>query len=347
MIFVKIHRRINARKVLNKEYMFSFFQKRKKKFFKEKDELINLKIELIRNFRGKFRNMSLKYELLTNKESKIVRAKIHSQQDVPRREWQVLNRLKKAGLKRHLAPALDYFKPLNIFFYQEVPGKSLEELLSQKKVNIHLKVISQVAGWLRKVHQISKKSDFLPIKNRRQELIERRHWFFIVRKCAPKFYPLFQQLLKELWQFKQKNKDIFLNFNQFGVVHGDFHWGNVIVESSPGQFTVIDFGYAFLGDPMEDVGGFLAQNDSMFHYYAPDFLVKGHKIRELFLKNYFTKKEESNDEIKKRLLYFEIQKILEMAAILGFIESNEEDKNRGMTTLLTRAKEKLSLLNYY
>ena len=91
MIFVKISRKINTKKVLNKDYMFSFFKKRKQKFLSKNEKLIDLKINLVRNFRGRFRNMSLKYELSTNQGQKVVRAKIHQSQDTPQREWLVFN----------------------------------------------------------------------------------------------------------------------------------------------------------------------------------------------------------------------------------------------------------------
>jgi len=45
-----------------------------------------------------------------------------------------------------------------------------------------------------------------------------------------------------------------------------------------------------------------------------------------------------------RLLYFEIQKELEMAAILGFLEPDEEGKIKGMTVFFERVEEKLAQL---
>ncbi|MCH7759400.1 phosphotransferase, partial [Patescibacteria group bacterium] len=141
---------------------------------------------------------------------------------------------------------------------------------------------------------------------------------------------------------KQKNKNLFLKSSQFKIVHGDFHWGNIIKDKD--QIRIIDFGYAFAGDKFEDVGGFLAQNDSMFRYYAPNFITRAEKIRRLFLKSYFSSPGGPTAEENRHLLYFEIQKILEMAAILSFVESNQEYKDRGLTKLLLEAKTKLKLL---
>lgn len=344
MIFVKINRKVNAKKALNKAYMFSIFKKRKQKFLSNKEELRDIHIDLIRNFRGKFRNMSLKYELITNYGAKVIRAKIHKNQDTPYRAYNVLKWFSAHGLKKYTVKALDYYRPLNMFFYKEVPGISFEDLMSQKSC-FHVQFTPLIAKFLKQVHAISHQPRFLPIKTTNQELKERRHWFFLVRKCAPEFYPLYSDLLKKLWKIRKKNKDLFLNRSRFRLVHGDFHWGNIL-KSPASDFKVIDFGYAFLGDPLEDIGGFLAQTDSMFHYYAPDFISNTDIIRKRFIQSYFPSSRlptstGGQEATQIRLHYFEIQKILEMAAIVAFVEPNPEPKSKGIKRLLKRAEEKL------
>lgn len=340
MIFVRIKKVKNIKRILNKEYMFLFFKKRRKKFLFKNEQLVDLKIHLIRNFRNKFRNMSLRYELITNKGKKFIRARTHKYQDLPEREWKIANALKKQGLGKNVIPVIEYFRPLNLLFYSEIPGNSFEELFSRKKFNSFIKATPLIAQWLKRVHSLKPKLDLLPIKDLSQEKKERRHWFFLVKKCVPKFYPIFSQLLKELWTFRLKNSNYFLNRPQFRLVHSDFHWGNIIKNKN--QFIVIDFCYGFYGDTLEDIGGFLAQNDSMFRYHALEFLPIADKIRKSFLKNYFQKTISKSEEA--RLLYFEIQKELEMAAILAFLEPNEEGKIKGMTILFKKVEKELDQL---
>jgi|GEM_PF-2550244 len=337
MIFIKIRHKVDTMKSLDRNQMFSVFQKRRHRFLGDGEKLVDLKIHLVRNFRNKFRNMSLKYEVITDQEKKTIRAKINGCKDAPQREWQILNYLRKSGLGKRVPLPLDYFKPLNIFFYSEAPGVSFEELLSQKRINEHLKFVGLIAGCLNRIHRISKKPHFLPLKTIREEKEERRHWFFLIRKCAPDFYPAFSRLLKELWRFSPR-RFLGRSKGKTSIVHGDFHWGNV-VKVGENDFKIMDFGAAFLGDPLEDVGGFLAQNDSMFRYYAPSFIREGRRIREVFLKSYFV--SPLSPLLKSRLLYFEIQKMLEMAAILGFIEPNEKNKAMGIKRLLIEAEQKL------
>ncbi len=340
MIFIKISKIKNIKIVLDREYMFLFFKKRQKVFLKNKEKLMDLNIDLVRNFRGKFRNMSLKYELTTNYGRKTIRARIHKFQDSPLRDGRVLKFLKNNGLGKNIPRFLYYYKPLNILFYLEAPGISLEFLLASKKVNSLLKFTPRITVYLRKIHNLKRKPLFLPIKDVKQEKKEHRHWFFLVRKCGPELYQRFSLLLKELWLLRRNKKELFLISSGFSLVHSDFHWGNVVCQGK--RFFFFDFCYAFYGDPLEDVGGFLAQNDSMFRYYAPGLISKAKKIRQNFLKAYFRGLPDKSQQF--RLLYFEIRKTLEMAAILSLVEINKDNKIKGMTTLLAKAEIKLKEL---
>lgn len=340
MIFIKVKQKINTKKALDKDYMFSFFKRKKGYFLPKKERLIGLEVKLVRNFREKFRNMSLKYELITDRGRKSVRARIHKFQDSPLRDGRVLNFLKDSGLGKNIPRFLYYYKPLNILFYLETPGISLEIVLAEKRMDLLLKFIPRIAVYLRKIHGLKGKPPFLPVKDVRQEKKEHQHWFFLVRKCGPELYPRFSPLLKKLWLLRQEKKELFSLSSEFGLVHSDFHWGNVVGHKN--RFFFLDFCYAFYGDPLEDVGGFLAQNDSMFRYYAPEFIPEAEKIRQSFLKAYFRDAPDKGQ--KFRLLYFEIRKILEMAAILSLVETNKDNKTKGMTTLLEKAERKLGEL---
>jgi len=347
MIFIRDRKVKNIRRVLDKNYMFKFFSQQKKHFLKEKEELINIKIDLIRNFREKFRNMSLRYELKTNKRNIIIRARTHKHQNLPEREWKIFNYLKKNNLGKFIPHTLFYFKPFNILFYKEVSGISFEELLSQRKINVFLKFVPQIAKGLSKIHVLKRGPNIL-VKDLSKEKKERQHWFFLMRKCGFNFYPEFSFLLKKLWELRRKNIDLFLKPREFKLVHSDFHWGNILLEKNKNKYTgikFIDFCYGFYGDPLEDVGGLLAQNDSMFRYYAPDFSKRGEKLKKEFLKNYFKKSISKSTQV--RLIYFEAQKILEMAAMLAFVEPSQDNKRRGITRLLLEAKTKIDFLEKF
>lgn len=338
MIFIRNKNNQDIKKVVDQDYMFSFFKKNKDKFIPAKEKLKKIKIHLDRNFRDRFINMTLRYELITDQKTRIFRARTHKYQDIPEREWKVLRFLKEKGLDSFIPPCFFYYSPLNILFYLEIPGKSFEEIFPKKEFSSFLKVTPKIARALKKIHV--KKGPDLPFKKIAQEKKERKHWFFLMQKCGQPFYKRFSSLLKDLWQIRKNYSEIFLKPEDFRLVHSDFHWGNII--KSEENFYFIDFSYAFYGDPLEDIGGFLAQNDSMFTYHAPNYYQEKNKIKEIFIKEYFSRKITKKEKI--RLLYFETQKILEMAAVLSFIEMNEYSKGKGVTRLLERATRRLNKL---
>ncbi|MBL7053822.1 aminoglycoside phosphotransferase family protein [Patescibacteria group bacterium] len=335
MIFIKLKNKINIKKTINKEYMFSFFKENKNKFLNKQEKILKIKIYLNRNFMGKFRNISLVYKITTNKRNIRIRARAHNNKDIPFRDYKSIKWLRDNNINNVPIP-LYYDKSLNIFFYKESPGQSFERLFNDKNPEIYLDFSLKIADFLRKMHKISRKPDFLPIKTRKQDIKERRHWFFLTKKCCPKVYPFFRKTLKGLWTVNQKNLKFFDN-NEFRFVHGDVHWGNVIKNKD--DFSVIDFCWGSWAHPLEDVACFLAQNDSMFRYYMSDFLGWRKKIRDVFIKKYFKNNLTHQEEFL--LTYFEIQKILEMAAIHCFVEGNKDNKINGANTLITRASKKL------
>ena len=321
--------------------MFFFFQKRKKTFLGANKQLKDIEINLNRNFLGKFRNISLRYALITNRGTKILRARAHKLQDTPEREWKVLNFLRKFNLARNLAKPVDYFSPLNIFFYEEAPGICGEKLLAERKIKPLLGVTPELAQVFKKIHSIKYKKNLLPIKDNGEDLKERRHWYFLVRKCCPELYSAFSQLLKTLWQFRCKNEIIFKR--PLALTHQDFHWGNVII-SERGPVKIIDFSYTCYSDPFEDVGGFIAQTESMFRYYAPQFMAEKEKIIKIFLENYFQRAITPAD--KKALFYFIIRKNLEIAAVLSFVISDKKAKVAGVKNHLAAAEREIKFLNF-
>ena len=341
MILKTINWEANTKKSFNKNYMLSFFNKRKKIFFGNNKKITDLDIKIVRNFRGKFRNMSLKYTLYFGKNEKVIRGKISKYQDTPLREWRVLSWLKKNNLK-NISQPLYYYRLLNLFFYRESPGISFEKILSQHKIEKLIMFTPKIVQWLKRLHKIPIKENILPVVTWKEELKERRQWHFLVRKCAPSFYNDYRKLLKKHLELRKR---IILSKN---IIHGDFHWGNILCQNlnisnkKRLNFTVIDFGSSLYGDSLEDVGGFLAQTDSMFRYYAPNFLDKAEKIKKIFLKEYFSKK--INDSEKKRLIYFEISKIFQMISILALTEADGENKSNGITTLLKEAEKKIEMI---
>lgn len=342
MVFIDIHRKINARQVLNSLWAKKFFKKRAKKYFPGA-KFIDVQIKLVRNFRGKFRNLALKYlltlEIKGKKKTKLVRARIDTLHNNPARQYQFLKYLYSRGFKNTIARPLEYIPSLNMLLYEDLPGMPFQVLLEEhKNLQLLLRLTPQIADWLKKFHKlkISSRNQFIA-RDIKVEKKDRRHWLFLMRKCAPEFYRPTKEILDHCWEIRLKNK-AFLKPKHFSLAHGDFHWGNIISRNNK-KIGVLDFSDSLLADPLEDAARFMTQTWSMFRYYAPKQQALGQKIVEKFLKCYF--KDSPNAEESVRLYYFATNSLMQMAAIQSLVETHEPAKQKSIKILLKEAKNKL------
>ncbi|OQB44280.1 MAG: Phosphotransferase enzyme family protein [Parcubacteria group bacterium ADurb.Bin159] len=347
MLFEPVNKKINAKKALDINWARDFFSPRIKKYFPGAQKLLNLDIKINRNFRGKFRNISLQYNLdiafKNKKKTKIVRAKINSLHLCPKRHYQSLCFLEENGFTGLVSHPLDYISSLNMILYENLEGINFQNMLEEhKNLNPLLTNTPAIANFLYKLHHLP-----IPPKSRNLfrkggeylELSSRRHWAFLVRKCAPEFYPQMRYLLDELWQEKKKQGISYKG--PLVLIHRDFHWGNIILIEQ-GKIGVIDFGDSCLDDPLIDVASFIVQTESMFRYYCPSKERIKNKIIDSFCENYFQKN--ISDLEKKRLFYLKSNKYLQIAAIHAFIEPNPQYKSQGLKILLEKAEESLNNL---
>jgi thiamine kinase-like enzyme len=342
MVFVNIHRKINARKVLEHAWVKRFFQNRAKKYFPGA-KLLDVEIELVRNFRGKFRNLAIKYLLTVilggGKKTKLIRARIDTLHNNPDRQYQFLKYLYSRGFKNTIARPLEYMPSLNMLLYEDLPGTPFQSLLEEhKNLQSLLQLTPQIASWLKRFHRlkITSPKQFIS-RDIKIEKEDRRHWLFLMRKCAPEFYRPTKEILDDCWKIRKKS-DAFIKPKDFSLVHGDFHWGNIISKANR-KIGVLDFSDSLLADPLEDVARFVTQTWSMFRYYAPRRKSLGQKIIEKFLKCYF--KNGPNFGELTRFYYFATNSLVQMAAIQALVETHEPAKQKSIKILLKEAKNKL------
>lgn len=349
MVFVDIHRKINARRVLEYAWAKRFFKSRVKGYFPEA-KFLDVKIELVRNFRGKFRNLAIKYLLIVGikegKKTKLIRARIDTLHNNPARQYQFLKYLYSRGFKNTIARPLEYMPSLNMLLYEDLPGIPFQSLLEEhKNLQSLLQLTPQITSWLKRFHKlkITSPKQFIS-RDIKVEKKDRQHWLFLLRKCAPEFYLVTKEILDDCWQLRKKS-NAFIKPKDFSLVHGDFHWGNIISKANR-KIGVLDFSDSLLADPLEDVARFMTQTWSMFRYYAPKKQSLGRKIVAKFLKCYFKKKPGSQELI--RLYYFATNSLVQMAAIQALVETHEPAKKRSIEALLKEARRKLKeCLKYY
>lgn len=348
-MFIKLKKRIKKEKIkklLEKNWMKRFFAKRIRKYFPKARKINDLEIEILRNFLGKFKNLTVRYKLFLDfknyQKRENVLAKINALTLTPKRCFMVAKILEKNNFL-DIPLVLDYLPSFNTFFYKEVKGECLQDLLQKKEINKILKIIPQIAFLLKKFHSLKIKNFFI-IKDKKEELKEYRHWLFLMRKCAPRFEKRFKKIYYFLKNFKEKNKEIFLKEKDYLLTHNDFQFGNIILSGK--KIKIIDFSESDLYEPLNDVGCFLSQTESMLRYYLPKkFLIYQKRIENLFLKNYFGRKIKKEEEMKIR--FFKIRNFLQMAAILSFVIWPKRAKNFAVIKSLNLAEREVKQLLFY
>jgi len=346
MLFEKIKKRINAKKVIKDDWVYFFFRGRVKKYFPDADKLLAVKTEIIRNFRGKFRNLSLRYTLTylkkdNRKKQGVLRAKINTLHLNPKRHYLTLCFLKEQGFGKYISDPVDYIADLNLFLYKELKGECFQDFLStHKNLNLLLSATPKISNFIYRVHSLPvKPSPKFRVAEKDFEKSCRYHWSFLVRKCAPAFFPKMRALLDEVW--KQRSKKNITYKKPLSLIHGDFHWGNIILVTK-NRVGFLDFGDSKLSDPFVDLASFIVQTESMFRYYCPNKDKLKQAIIKKFLQNYF--KRDLTKQEQAKLLYFEANQYLQIAAVHAFIEPNPVYKKQGLETLLGAAEKKIDLL---
>ncbi|MFN3301446.1 MAG: phosphotransferase [Patescibacteria group bacterium] len=341
-MFIKLKKKISKKKIkkfLDKDWVINLFNRKIKKYFPGA-KIDDLEIEILRNFLGKFKNLTIRYKLFLNfgryKRKENVLAKINALTTVPKR-WFLVAKLLKKNCFKEIPVILDYLPSFNVVFYKEIKGKSLQDILQEKRISKILKIIPQIGLLLKKFHSLKIK-DFPIIKNKKEEEKEHRHWFFLIRKCLPSFEKRMKKIYYSLKKFRERNKNFFLKENDYILTHGDFHFGNLILSGK--KIKILDFSESDLYDPLNDVASFLAQTESMLRYYLPKkFLLYQKNIENIFLKNYFKKKIGKSEWI--RIKFFKIRNFLQMAGILSFVIWPPKDKILAVKKSLDLAEKEL------
>ena len=316
MLFINLKTPIKTKKikqVINKQWITNFFSQRIRQYWPN-SKLIDVDVEIVRNFRGKFRNLALKYVLTIRQagklKKKIIRGRINHFHQDPLIHYQTLTYLRKHSFSRSITRPLAYYQPLNFLLYEDLTGIPLQNLLEKRRqLNVLLKTAPVIAKWLKKLHSLPiKKNNIWRQHDLNYEKDERRHWLFLFRKCAPSFHWRTKEILNSLWKIRKNN--IFLLAKDFSLIHGDFHWGNIIVQTNK-EVGIIDLADASLSDPLEDVAKLIIQTESMFRYYASGKNKLRDKIINQLLISYFSPiKPQSSQLIRLYYLYENLNLII-------------------------------------
>ncbi len=151
-----------------------------------------------------------------------------------------------ADKKINIPKVLGYNDQLKLLVISELPGKPLLELLGQSEFE---RALQKTALMLENLHTLKVETERrwnlqeeIAVLNKQSELIST-----ILPESEGKMKDLISKLEK---------KAAFLSFSSSHLLHGDFYYGQVLVDQE--QVWFLDLDEALLGDPLLDVGNFVA-----------------------------------------------------------------------------------------
>jgi len=145
-----------------------------------------------------------------------------------------------------LATPMGYIASSNLSLQEEVNGNRLSDFVDS---NSFLNMIRNTARAIATVHNIS-----VPLSTTRTPLKEAAvvyRWTKVLKAVCPEMSTLVVHLRNRLSAEIEKSAHI------GGIVHGDFHHSNILVDGSD-RITLIDFDELSWGDPLLDVGRLMA-----------------------------------------------------------------------------------------
>lgn len=190
-----------------------------------------------------------------------------------------------ARLRVDLAPPIGYSTPLNLTFQERVPGTRLGGMAGSSSFTQHAR---RTARAIAELHGLE-----FPLWSRRKPTEEARvvqRWSAVLMAIRPDLARRIERLRDRLVRELEARTTL------QGPVHGDFHHTNVLVHGD--RITIIDLDEMAFGDPLLDVGRFMASTriPSLRTFGSVDGL---EEAREVFLAEYLRRRP--NDEKRARL----------------------------------------------
>lgn len=289
--------------VLDQKYMEDFFQKELPKYFPDFKKLVSLKIK--DNSSAEFKK-AIEYSLIYKKNNGqvspiIIRGNIPSLDTTYEAEIanDILQALSKKGFsegKFQTNKPLDYYPELRILLYQDFPGETLTDFITNKKNDIEM-IVAKSAEWLLKFHQLKLKIGKVKTFEREAQEAEwfQMNYHLLNNGLASSCESIMAKILKLKKSFANVVE------KEAVTIHGDYHPDNILIDGD--KIGVIDFGGAWQFDPLSDIGKFLVQLEICFidNIITDKNLLQ--KLQDVFIKKYF----QSNmiDETYNKIILYE------------------------------------------
>ena len=231
--------------LLNQNWVEDFLTKYSKNIFGQSGSVKVRKVDRSNSFAPE--SYPMRYQIEINGQQKNIRA-VASLLESREQSYIINKYLFDHGFNSgpvRVSKPLSYFHQLNLFFYEEAPGKILMDFIGEHDPILEDKIVT-CAKALKKIHQTNQPSVNL----------EPRKWFYDEKVILS--YD--SRINKKVFIQAADDNDVIRTYKgQF--CHGDFQPNNIVFGNE--QLYIIDFGSATLAAKELDVASFTAQLEVM------------------------------------------------------------------------------------
>lgn len=324
--------------LLDKKWVGKFLQNRFTNYFPEAEKLIGFEIKIIRVFLN-YQRLVARYNLILSsrnenfKKSVMVKAEKKTgflgKTSGTKIDYLTNLFLREQKLDNLVVKPLEYYRPLQAFFYEPIEGLCLKQLSIDCRGQEFINFIPLVAESAKKIHCL--KNNKIIVKDRSWENKQYKHYLFLAKKYYPFGFKRFENLIQTCRDFRAKNKNDFSSQN-YCLTHGDLHSGNIFIADQ--KIKLLDFSDAGISDPFNDLGCFFINTELMFEYdFHQNFKEMTNKVKSLFCQNYFNR--DLTDSEKKRIYYYGLNNLYRIISYVALSESQYK-KPAGFNDLLEK-----------
>lgn len=351
------------KKLFKQDWVFDFLKDRVKNYWPNIQKLISVEIETLKIFLN-YERISLRYRLslensnkqIENKEIIVKAEKIKPGFLWPRRigkvikDYQATSFVRNCGLSDLVPKPLEFYSPLQAYFYEALPGFIIKKLLGSSpresqdiKIDKFIDYLPSIATTLLSVHSIKTKPFYASASPKKLMDKQFNNYLNLIKKYYSPAYNRFKAHIERLKKIRKKYENYLFDSKKYSLTHGDFQSDNILVGDN--KIFFLDWADSNFFNPLDDLGSFFIQTELHLKYVLP----KSHrqmieKIKQIFNSNYFKKQPSFLEQAQ--IDYFATRDILRIISFISFTQKPWQPVKQSemMESLLRVSEEKIDIL---
>lgn len=279
-------------KLLDKNFIFEYFSENIKKIDPEANQLKKAVLYPIKNHKGAVNRhvvvfYSLSY-LINDRDAAKKKIIVSAHSSGSRKQtYQIMKNIYNHGFntKGFAIPKPLFYDPAHkALFYVAAEGSNLYSYIRKRNWRVFRKNSIKVAAWLARFHELSIRSLGLKTNCLSKASIDPTSLLNKKNEAARQYKKTLLALHSKIKKLEPK----IIDRKRLGIIHGDLHPENVIVNKDKKNITIIDFTETKKGDPAYDIASFIQQIEAMSQGYFRKKQVR--KLQNDFIEMYYSRR---------------------------------------------------------